>query len=152
MRSINWSPDSKWIAFTEEMDNAHDAIFLYNVETSEKFQVTSSFYDDTYPVFSTDGKYLYFLTDRNMQPVYSDMGDATWVYPNATQIAAMALSAETASLLEARNDSLKEEKDGTGEENAGKAGQKKKGKDKEAEDGEGSGDKEEVSVMILSTK
>ena len=144
---INWSPDSKWIAFTEEMDNAHDAIFLYNVETSEKFQVTSSFYDDTYPVFSTDGKYLYFLTDRNMQPVYSDMGDATWVYPNATQIAAMALSAETASLLEARNDSLKEGKDGTGEENGGKAGQKKKGKDKEADDGEGSGDKE-VEVKI----
>ncbi len=36
-----------------------------------------------------------------MQATYSDMGDGTWVYPNSTQVAALALLAETPSLLQA---------------------------------------------------
>jgi len=107
--AINWSPDSKWITFNEGMDNANNAIFLYNIENQQKHQVTEGFYDDASPVFSTDGKYLYFLTDRNMQPIYSDMDDGTWVYPNATQVAAVALISETPSLLAAKNDSLNKE-------------------------------------------
>ncbi len=126
--AINWSPDSKWITFNEGMDNANNAIFLYNIENQQKHQVTEGFYDDASPVFSTDGKYLYFLTDRNMQPIYSDMDDGTWVYPNATQVAAVALISETPSLLAAKNDSLKEE-------------DKEEEKEKDEEDKEDSGDK-----------
>jgi len=133
---INWSPDSKWITFTEGMDNANNAIFLYNIENRQKLQLTGGFYDDSDPVFSTDGKYLFFLTDRNMRPVYSDMDDGTWVYPNATQLAAMALTAELPSLLAAKNDSLKEgeKKEDKGEEE--KADKKKKGKEKKEEEKE----------------
>jgi tricorn protease len=144
---INWSPDSKWIAFTEGMENTHNAIFLFNVETKQKLQVSSGFYDDAYPVFSADGKYLFFLTDRNMQPVYSDMGDGTWVYPNATQIAALALSPETPSLLKAKNDALKEETDE--KENGEDADKEEKGKDKEVDEQEDNGEKKaEVKIEM----
>ena len=145
--TISWSPDSKWVTFTEGMDNSHSSIFLYNMENQQKLQVTGGFYDDAGPVFSADGKYLFFLTDRSMQPVYSDMDDETWVYPNATQVAAMALTAETPSLLSAKNDALKEEDKKEEKEAEGEADKKKKGKEKEGEDKEESGDKKpEVKI------
>jgi len=144
---ISWSPDSKWLAFTEGMDNSHSAIFLYNLENQQKLQATGGFFDDAFPVFSTDGKYIFFLTDRNMQPVYSDMDDETWVYPNATQVAAMALTAETPSLLAAKNDSLEKEEKKEEKDKEEKADKKKKGKEKDGEEKEESGDKK-VEVKI----
>ncbi len=138
---ITWSPDSRWIAFTEGMDNSHNAIFLYNVEKKQKLRVTGGFYDDSGPVFSTDGKYLFFLTDRSMRPAYSDMDDGTWVYPNATQVAAMPLTAETPSLLSAKNDELKKEEENGEKEEDGEGEKKKKGKEKEEDDKEDTAEK-----------
>ena len=73
------------------------------------------------PVFSVDGKYLFYLTNRKLSPHYSDMGDGTWVYPNATQIAALSLTQDTPSLLQPRNDEISLE-----DEKADKEDEKKK--------------------------
>ena len=113
---ISWSPDSRWIAYYRGIENGHDAVFVYNLETSTNHQLTSGFYDDGLPVFGTKGDYIFYLTDRNMSPHYSDMDDGTWVYPNATQIAAVSLRKEVESLFIPKNDELvlekeKEEKD-----------------------------------------
>lgn len=105
--TIAWSPDSKWITFTQGMDNANNAIFLYDVENRKFYQATSGFYEDSDPVFSQDGKYLFYLTNRSLSVVYSDLGDGTWVYPNATQIASLSLTGEVPSLLQPKNDELK---------------------------------------------
>jgi tricorn protease len=147
--TIAWSPDSRWIAFTEGMDNSHNAIFLFNVDEQQKLQVTGGFYDDSGPVFSTDGKYLFFLTNRNMQPVYSDMGDGTWVYPNATEVAALALSGKTPSLLTAKNDSLEKDEQKAKDEEKEPETKKIKRKDKEDNDGDGD-DEKKVEVKIDS--
>jgi len=106
---VAWSPDSKWMAFTQGKENANNAIFLYDVENQKSFQATSGFYEDFYPVFSTDGKYLFYLTNRNFAAAYSDMGDGTWIYPNTTQIASLSLARDAPSLLQAKNDELKKE-------------------------------------------
>ncbi len=108
---IAWSPDSKWIAFTQGMDNANNAIFLYDIENQKSHQATSGFYEDSDPVFNPDGKYLFYLTNRSLSATYSDMGDGTWVYPNATQIAALSLTKDAPSLLQAKNDELKKEEE-----------------------------------------
>lgn len=104
---LSWSPDSRWLAYSKGLDNTHDAIILCELETDEKHQVSSGFYNDSYPVFSEDGKYLYFLSRRNMSAAYSQMGDGTWIYPNATQLAAVALNPEVPSLFPAKNDAMK---------------------------------------------
>ena len=106
---IAWSPDSKWIAFSEGLDNSHSAIFLYNLEEKKSSQITSGFYEDAGPIFRTDGKYLFFLTDRGMSVAYSDIDDGTWIYPNSTKIAAMALNRDVQSLFMPKNDALKGE-------------------------------------------
>ena len=152
---IAWSPDSKWMAFTEGLDNTHSAIFLYDLEGKKTTQVTSGFYQDAGPVFSTDGKHLFFLTDRSMDVAYSDMGDGTWIYPNSTQIAAMALNSEVPSLLGPLNDALKAEGEKEEKKEEGKvepklakakAEQKEKG-EKKGEDMEES-KSEEIEVKI----
>ena len=109
---ISWSPDSKWITFTQDLDNANSAIFVYNLEEKKQHQITYGFYGDSYPVFSTDGKYLFYLTNRSLNAAYSDMGDGTWIYPNATQIASLSLTNKTPSILAAKNDTvaIKEDK------------------------------------------
>ena len=106
---ISWSPDSKWIAFTQGMENANNVIFLFNVENGTSHQATSGFYEDSNPAFSTDGKYLFYLTNRSLSANYSDMGDGTWIYPNATQIASVSLTKDAPSLLKPKNDAFKKD-------------------------------------------
>ncbi len=104
---VSWSPDSRWIAFTRRLENANSAVFVFDVREKERHQLTAGFYDDHFPVFGREGKYLFFLTNRNMDAAYSDLDDGTWIYPNATQIASMSLTSGVPSLLEARNDTVK---------------------------------------------
>lgn len=107
---ISWSHDSKWIAFSEGLENSNSSVFVYNLDTRKKHQVSSGFYQDSYPVFSADGKYLFYLTNRDFSANYSDM-DNTWIYPNSTQIASVSLTKNAPSLLKPKNDALELPKD-----------------------------------------
>ena len=99
-----WSADSRWLAYSRDLtDRATEAIFLCDTRTGHAQQVTSGYYNDQEPVFDPDGKYLYFLSNRTLRPVYSDV-DNTWVYANTTNIAAVALRADVPSPLAPRND------------------------------------------------
>ncbi len=127
---MNWSHDSKYLTYTIGMDNTNEAIFIYDVNSKESRQVTSGFYSDSNPVFSNDGKYLFFLTKRNFDAAYSALDDGTWIYPNATQLAAISLSDASPYLLQAKNDALEIEKKEDASENKDK-GKSKKDKSKE---------------------
>ncbi len=130
--AMNWSHDSKLLAYSIGMENGNEAIFIYDLDRKLARQVTSGFYNDSSPVFGLDGKYLFFLTNRNFNAVYSDMEDGTWVYPNATQLAAISLSQESPYLLHAKNDELKAaEKEEPAEDNDKKKKKKEEAKDKD---------------------
>jgi tricorn protease len=103
---INWSPDSKYLAFTIGQENANQAIHIYDTASEKLTKATSGFYEDLSPVFSKDGKYLFFQTNRNMESIYSDLGDGTWVYSNTTQLGAISLTKATASILPPKNDTI----------------------------------------------
>ncbi|HED37290.1 MAG TPA: peptidase S41, partial [Ignavibacteria bacterium] len=104
--SVSWSSDSRWIAYSRGLDNRHDAIFLYNFPENKRYQVTSGFYNSDDPVFGTSGKYLYFLTQQTFKPIYSSMQN-TFIYTNATKIAAVSLRDNVPSILAPRNDEVK---------------------------------------------
>ena len=140
---IRWSPDSKWLTYAIGQDNSNNALFVYNVGENKVYRVTSGFYSDAQPIFSSDGKYLFFLTNRSMQSAYSSLGDGTWIYPNSTQLAAISLVKDAPFLLQPKNDALGEDKkEESGEETKGKGKDKKKKEDEKEED------KKEVSVKI----
>ena len=103
---LSWSPNSKWLAYSKTSANLNDAIYLYNVEGKKLYQATSGYYNDSRPVFDLTGKHLFFATDRNFAPSYSN-ADATWIYPNTTQLAVATLDPSTQSILYAKNDEVK---------------------------------------------
>jgi tricorn protease len=107
---VAWAPDSRWIAYGKDLNGRGSAIFLYDVAAAKARQVTSGFYADSNPTFDPDGKYLYFLTNRTLSPLYSDL-DSTWIYANSTTIAAIPLSEDTPSPLAPKNDGIEVKKD-----------------------------------------
>ena len=99
----DWSADSRWLAYSRGLENRNGNIYLYDTKENKRYQVTSDFYADTQPVFDPDGKYLFFLSNRTFNPVYSDV-DNSFIYANTTNIVAVSLKSDIPSLLEPRND------------------------------------------------
>jgi tricorn protease len=99
----SWSGDSRWLAYARDLANTHLAVFLFDTKAGTTRQVTSGFYNDNQPAFDPDGKYLYYSSDRTLEPLYSDV-DNTWIYPNSTRIMAVPLRADVPSPLAARDD------------------------------------------------
>ena len=132
-----WSADSRWIAYEKSQENRNAGIWIYDTTTKTKKQVTSGFYSDRNPTFDPDGKYLYVVTNRSFNPVYSDF-DNSWSYPNATQLAAFTLTKDEASPLATKNDTVaiakEEEKDEPADKSKSTAQSKKDKKDDEAKE------------------
>ncbi len=103
--AVSWSSDSRWMAYAKDMDNQHDAIYIFDTKDNQTHAVTEGFYNDAQPVFDPEGKYLFFLTDRDYKPIYSDVQN-TFIYPNTTKIAAIPLTNEIVSPLAPKNDSV----------------------------------------------
>jgi tricorn protease len=108
--SVNWSPDSKWLTYSRGENNRNHSIFLFDTKNLKKTKITSQFYNDFAPVFDPEGKQLYFLTNRFMQPQYSDF-DNSFVYRNSCQIAAISLKKDIPSVLTPKNDEVELKKD-----------------------------------------
>lgn len=122
--TFSWSSDSKWIAYAKENKNYNSSIHLYNTATKTGTRVTSEFYNDFSPTFDPDNKYLFFLTNRNISPIYSDL-DNTFIYPNSTMMAAVPLTATTESLLKPKNDEVEVKKEEESESEDKKKDKKK---------------------------
>lgn len=100
---VSWSADSRWIAYAGDLENQQSAIVLYDTKERKRHQVTSGFFDDDKPVFDPDGKYLYYRTKRQFDPIYSEY-EPSWIYANGQVLAAVPLRKDVASPLAPRND------------------------------------------------
>jgi tricorn protease len=98
-----WSPDSKWIAYTKNSDNRSAQIFLYSLEQKKSNPVTENWYNAFSGTFSNDGKYLFFVSSRDFNPDFSNMGP-TISYSDMTNIYFVTLSKDTPSLFRLKSD------------------------------------------------
>jgi tricorn protease len=73
IRGIAWSPDGHWIAYGFADTQQTSIIKLCRVETGETWPVTRPVLRDVSPAFDPDGKYLYFLSYRDFDPVYDNL-------------------------------------------------------------------------------
>lgn len=71
--SIAWSPDGQWLAFNHADDTETSFLMIANITTGEKHQVTEPTLQDVAPSFDPEGKYLYFLSYREYDPVYDNL-------------------------------------------------------------------------------
>jgi tricorn protease len=64
-----WSPDSRHVALTQTALNTFQQILLYDVSKRTHTPLTSDRTNSRNAVFSPDGKWIYFLSDRNLASV-----------------------------------------------------------------------------------
>ena len=62
--NLSWSPDSKWLTYTDPADNQAEQVKVMNIESGKSFYLTSDRFESYNPVFSADGNWLYFISDR----------------------------------------------------------------------------------------
>jgi len=107
-RGVEYSPDSQWITYTRPAKNEMDVIYLYNLSTNKEYPVTERWYNSSSPVFSADGKYLIFRSDRDLNPQYSNIEwNFTMGNMGATYMAMLAK--DTPSPLIAKDPEVKAE-------------------------------------------
>ncbi|GAC1313830.1 MAG: S41 family peptidase [Chloroflexota bacterium] len=73
IEGMAWSFDSRWIAYGYADSPRTTAIKLGNLETGETTLATRPVLRDTRPAFDPDGKYLYFIGQRDFDPVYDEL-------------------------------------------------------------------------------
>jgi tricorn protease len=64
---LTWSPDSQWLAFVEAASNTFRQIKVLNANTGAIQPITSDRYNSVSPAWSSDGKWIYFLSDRTLK-------------------------------------------------------------------------------------
>ncbi len=99
IRSYHFSPDSRWVAYTKNSANGQSAIWVYNVDEGKKTQLTNDTFDDSNPVFSNCGNYIFFLSNRDFNLEFSSF-EFNYLYNNATRIFALPLQANSPRLFE----------------------------------------------------
>jgi tricorn protease len=129
---IQWSPDSRWVTYARPTGDSNTAIFLYDSKGAKLHRVTSGYLNDSQPVFDPEGKYLFYASDREFEPVYGAF-DNSWTYPNPTKIVAVPLRRDVPSPLAARNDSENPATD-TNKSDEQKKAEEKKAEDKKADE------------------
>lgn len=74
IREYSWSPDSRWLAYSKPEDFRFSSIFIYDSKSEKITRVTDRFTNDGEPVWDPAGRYLYFLSDRTLNPFLSRRG------------------------------------------------------------------------------
>ena len=73
IEGMAWSSDSRWLAYGYTNTAQTSAIKLAEVESGQTTQVTQPTLRDTRPAFDPEGKYLYFIGQRDYNPVYDEL-------------------------------------------------------------------------------
>jgi tricorn protease len=70
---FDWSFDGRWIAYSCALSQHTSAIRICEVKTGKVHPVTQPVLQDVSPSFDPDGKFLYFLSYREFDPVYDNL-------------------------------------------------------------------------------
>jgi tricorn protease len=157
IRDFAWSPDSQWLAFTKPEVRRFANIYLYGLAAKTTVQVTDGWFDVGSPEFSSDGKYLFFVSERSFTPTYSQT-EWNHVYNDMERIYLVTLAKDTKSPFAPKSDEVKlkddkkdeKSKDSTPDVKAGETEAKKDG-DKPADkksDGKDEPKKEDKKVVV----
>ncbi|MFA5683235.1 MAG: PDZ domain-containing protein [Lysobacteraceae bacterium] len=117
-----WSPDSRWLAYAKTNASRNSAIWLYSLDSGRARQLTGDETVDFAPAFDPQGRYLYFLSNRDHALTFSAY-EFNYLYTNATRVYAATLAADGPALLRPKSDEV------------GAAADKAQGKDKAKPDG-----------------
>jgi tricorn protease len=110
--NYSWSPDSKWLAYDKNDENGYSVVQLYSLADSKITPITTFMTNSYAPVFDPDGKYLYFLSDRDFNEVLGNV-DFEFSNPKTTRIYVVTLRQDESSPFQPLSDEtqIKKEED-----------------------------------------
>lgn len=105
INAYSWSPDNQWITYSQPAENNMNVIYVYHLPTRKSYPVTDTWFDSDMPVFSSNGKYLAFVSARDFNPIY---GETEWnhIYVNMSRIYLVLLKKDTPSPFSPKNDEV----------------------------------------------
>lgn len=71
IRDYSWSPNSRYLAYSHYGSNDMGQIKLLDVTTGQSFASSDPMYNSYDPLFSSDGNYLYHITERAFSTRYN---------------------------------------------------------------------------------
>ena len=101
----SWSPDSQWIAYSQPEEKKMATIYLYSLEKKESVPVTDGWFDSTGVTFSQNGKYLFFISERNFAPAFSQV-EFNVAYQDMAKLYLVALAKDVKSPFALKSDEV----------------------------------------------
>jgi tricorn protease len=134
-----WSPDSKWLAYTQSLANRLHALFLYSVASGKSSQITDGMSDVRYPAFDRGGKYLYFTESTNYGTSTSGLDMSSDEFTVTRSVDGLALAADTPSPIAPQSEDekapgAKDANDNKDDKDSKDAGDEHSDKDKDKSD------------------
>jgi tricorn protease len=102
----SWSPDSRWLAFSLSHANGWRSIHLWGPGDPAPRRVTGELSNAVEPVFDVEGKYLFFLSDRQYAPLISS-AEFDFATNRTTGIFALALRKDVPPPFPPKSDEVK---------------------------------------------
>jgi tricorn protease len=101
--NYSWSPDSKWVIYDKPSQNLLSVVYLYSLADKKISPVTTSMTNSFGGFFDPDGKYLYYLSDRDYNEVLGNI-DFEFANPKTTRVYIVTLKKDEPSPFPALSD------------------------------------------------
>jgi tricorn protease len=98
LTDYRWSPDSRWLTYTKVGASKLSSVWVYSLEKGKAYQLTSDLTNEGEPVFDPQGRYLYFLSNRDFNLTRSAF-EFDYVYTNPTRVYVAVLSKDGPALF-----------------------------------------------------
>lgn len=102
--TYDWSPDSRWLVYSRQLDSYIEAIFLYDVQAGTTHQIMDGLSDARHPIFDRGGKYIYFSASTDIGPTLGWGEMSSLNRPVTRSVYAAVLSREDPSPLAPESD------------------------------------------------
>ena len=99
----SWSPDSRFLAYSKMNKDFMYQIYVYGLETKAINCISNGLFYDFNPVFTTDGEFILFISDRRFTPTYCDI-EWEMIYRKVAGIYAVTLKKDGKSILPYKSD------------------------------------------------
>lgn len=101
----SWSPGGHYLAYSlTDKDTLQPRLYVYDLGAGKATELGREYFNANSPAFSPDGKYLYFLGDREWTPLMSSV-ELDYASNRSTEILAYALRKDVGNPFAPRNDS-----------------------------------------------
>jgi tricorn protease len=105
--AYDWSPDSRWLAWTARTQSLVHTLFLYDVAADRSTPVTDGLSEVGEPVFDRSGKYLYVFASTDAGPLMDWFSQATLDFQRTRNIYAILLRKDLPNPLAKESDEEK---------------------------------------------